>query len=100
MTRGFPARILLAVIRVYQYLFSGLMGRSCRYHPTCSSYAAEAVRRYGALRGAWMGMCRIARCHPWNPGGYDPVPECDCVSADRPEQKEKKEGNGHENPAP
>jgi hypothetical protein len=69
------SRLLLAVIRVYQYLFSSWMGRSCRYHPTCSTYAAQSIRRFGALRGSWMGAKRILRCHPYHAGGYDPVPE-------------------------
>jgi len=68
-------RLLLTFIRMYQYLFSSFMGRSCRYHPTCSCYTAEAIRRFGALRGGYMGFKRICRCHPFNPGGYDPVPE-------------------------
>ena len=69
------SRFLLGFIRVYQYLFSSFMGRSCRYHPTCSSYTAESIRRFGALHGGWLGMKRICRCHPYHAGGYDPVPE-------------------------
>lgn len=69
------SRFLLGLIRVYQYLFSSFAGRSCRYHPTCSVYAAEAIRRHGAGAGASMAARRILRCHPYNPGGYDPVPD-------------------------
>ena len=69
-----PSKILLFFLRGYQLLFSSLMGRSCRYYPTCSSYTIQAVRRFGALRGALAGFCRILRCHPFHPGGYDPVP--------------------------
>lgn len=69
------ARLTLRLLRGYQLVFSSLMGRSCRYYPTCSSYTAEAVRRFGALRGLAMGFARIGRCHPFHPGGYDPVPE-------------------------
>ncbi len=69
------SRFLLGVIRVYQYLFSSFMGRSCRYHPTCSVYTAESIRRFSAVRGGWMGIKRICRCHPYHAGGYDPVPE-------------------------
>jgi uncharacterized protein len=67
-------RMLLAVIRGYQYAISPLLGRNCRYLPTCSEYAAEAVTKYGAIRGGWLGVKRVCRCHPWHPGGYDPVP--------------------------
>ena len=69
------ARALSALIRAYQRWLSPLLGAHCRFHPTCSSYALEAVGRYGVLRGSWMGVKRIARCHPWNAGGVDPVPD-------------------------
>ncbi|NJD23799.1 MAG: membrane protein insertion efficiency factor YidD [Betaproteobacteria bacterium] len=67
-------RLLVGLIRIYQYAISPFLGRSCRYHPTCSEYAVEAVEKHGALRGGWLGVKRICRCHPWHPGGYDPVP--------------------------
>lgn len=66
--------IVLLLIRGYQLAFSPLMGRNCRYHPTCSEYAAEAIRRHGVARGGWLALRRIARCHPWHEGGCDPVP--------------------------
>ena len=66
--------MLLAVIRGYQYAISPLLGQNCRYLPTCSEYTAEAVTKYGAIRGGWLGVKRVCRCHPWHPGGYDPVP--------------------------
>ena len=69
------ARVLLGVIRVYQRAISPLFGPRCRFHPTCSAYAAEAITVHGAARGMWLGLRRIARCHPWNKGGLDPVPE-------------------------
>lgn len=65
---------LIALIRFYQYAISPLFGRRCRYFPTCSEYTLEAISKHGALKGAWLGAKRIARCHPWQPGGYDPVP--------------------------
>jgi putative membrane protein insertion efficiency factor len=67
-------RLLIGLIRVYQYAISPLLGRSCRYVPSCSEYTAEAVGKYGAVKGGWLGAKRICRCHPWHPGGYDPVP--------------------------
>ncbi len=67
-------RILIGLVRAYQYAISPLLGRNCRYFPTCSDYTVEAVQKYGAMRGGWLGAKRICRCHPWHPGGYDPVP--------------------------
>ncbi|MFZ2971954.1 membrane protein insertion efficiency factor YidD [Ferribacterium limneticum] len=66
--------LLIALIRVYQYAISPFLGRSCRHVPTCSAYMVEAVQKYGAFRGGWLGLKRVGRCHPWHPGGYDPVP--------------------------
>ena len=66
--------LLLALIRIYKYVISPFLGRRCRFFPSCSEYAAEAVGKYGALKGAYLGLKRISRCHPWNPGGFDPVP--------------------------
>lgn len=67
-----PAWILIGMVRVYQVTLSPILGRHCRYHPSCSAYFIEAVQKYGALRGAWRGIWRICRCNPWHPGGYDP----------------------------
>ncbi|SFD32631.1 hypothetical protein SAMN05660831_01424 [Thiohalospira halophila DSM 15071] len=67
--------ILILAVRIYRYLVSPLLGPRCRFHPTCSCYAEEAVQRHGALRGGWLAIRRLGRCHPWHPGGVDPVPE-------------------------
>ena len=69
-----PAGLLLALIRGYQRAISPLLPPSCRYAPTCSQYALEAVAGRGALRGGWLALRRLARCHPGRAGGYDPVP--------------------------
>ncbi|MGH8630728.1 MAG: membrane protein insertion efficiency factor YidD [Burkholderiales bacterium] len=66
--------LLLGTIRLYQYLFSPWLGKQCRFYPTCSEYARQAISRYGSIRGTWLGLKRLARCHPWHPGGADPVP--------------------------
>ncbi len=63
-----------AMIRVYQLFISPLFPASCRYTPTCSAYAVEAIERHGVIRGSWLAARRIARCHPFRPGGHDPVP--------------------------
>jgi putative membrane protein insertion efficiency factor len=67
--------LLLALLRVYRYLLSPWIGGSCRYWPTCSEYAREAVELHGAGRGSYMALARLARCHPYGAGGVDPVPE-------------------------
>jgi len=69
-----PVFLLVFLIRGYQVMLSPLLPASCRYIPSCSTYALEAVRKHGALRGGWMAARRIGRCHPFRPGGYDPVP--------------------------
>ena len=68
-------KFLLGLIGFYRYAISPLMGRNCRFHPTCSEYALEAVEQHGAVRGGWLALKRVGRCHPFHPGGYDPVPE-------------------------
>ena len=67
-------RLLMALLRTYQYAISPFLGRRCRYYPSCSEYAVEAVEKYGVVKGGWLGVKRVCRCHPWHPGGYDPVP--------------------------
>jgi putative membrane protein insertion efficiency factor len=69
-----PRHAALALIRLYQLTLSNLVFTQCRFVPTCSHYTYEAVKRHGALKGCWLGMRRILRCHPFHPGGYDPVP--------------------------
>lgn len=71
---GLPAFAVIFVIRAYQMMLSPLLPSSCRYIPSCSAYGLEAVERHGALRGGWLTVKRIARCHPFRAGGYDPVP--------------------------
>ncbi len=67
-----PAWTLILLVRMYQWTLSPIVGRQCRFHPTCSNYFIGAVQKYGAIRGTAKGIWRICRCHPWNPGGYDP----------------------------
>lgn len=66
--------LLTALIRSYQYLISPLLGSRCRFYPSCSEFAVEALQRHGAMHGTWLAMRRLSRCHPWHPGGCDPVP--------------------------
>ena len=67
-----PALLVILFVRCNQKVLSPLLGRTCRFHPTCSEYFILAVKKHGLLIGTWKGVCRIFRCHPWNPGGYDP----------------------------
>ena len=68
------SRLLVSLVRGYRYAVSPLLGMHCRFHPSCSAYAVEALERHGAVRGVWLALSRLARCHPWHPGGHDPVP--------------------------
>ena len=68
------SRLIIKLIRFYQYCLSPYFGQQCRFAPTCSHYAGEAVERHGVLKGGWLGLRRVARCNPWHPGGHDPVP--------------------------
>lgn len=68
-------KILMAFIKGYHYAISPLLGNNCRYVPSCSCYMHEAIDKHGVMRGLWLGLKRVGRCHPFHPGGYDPVPE-------------------------
>lgn len=67
-------RIMILLIRGYQIFISPLFPRTCRFYPTCSAYFIQALEKYGVFKGSYLGIKRILKCHPWNPGGYDPVP--------------------------
>ena len=69
--------ILIALVRLYQVLISPFLGNNCRYYPSCSAYMIEAIERFGVIRGVWLGLKRLGRCHPLCEGGIDPVPEKD-----------------------
>ncbi|MCB1938967.1 MAG: membrane protein insertion efficiency factor YidD [Rhodocyclaceae bacterium] len=66
--------LLLALLKAYRYAISPMLGSNCRFVPSCSQYAIEALERHGALRGSWLSVRRVMRCHPWCHGGHDPVP--------------------------
>lgn len=76
--KHWPRQLAKGLIRAYQYLISPLLGPRCRFYPTCSQYALEALDQHGVARGSLLSLRRLLRCHPWHPGGYDPVPgRCD-----------------------
>lgn len=85
-------RLLIGLIRVYRYCVSPLLGQHCRFHPTCSCYAQAALARHGVLRGGWLTLRRLGRCHPWHPGGFDPVPDAPTRPAASPHLEDKKHG--------
>lgn len=68
-------KILIWLVRAYQLLASPLLGANCRFQPTCSRYMIDAIERFGAFKGFWLGLRRLSRCHPWHEGGLDPIPE-------------------------
>ena len=68
-------KLLLLLLRGYKRFVSPMLGQRCRFHPSCSTYTMEAIERFGVMRGGWLGVRRIGRCHPFHPGGYDPVPD-------------------------
>ncbi|MCF8178506.1 MAG: membrane protein insertion efficiency factor YidD [Sulfuritalea sp.] len=72
--RDLLVRPFVMLIRVYQLAISPMLGNRCRFHPSCSDYSMDALRRHGLLKGLWLSARRVGRCHPWHPGGYDPVP--------------------------
>lgn len=90
VVRVLLARMLVGMIRVYQRLLSPVLvwcfGPRCRFYPSCSSYACEALHVHGPLHGSWLAARRVLRCHPFHPGGFDPVPEMCSRSADEPSQ--------------
>ncbi len=75
LNRSPLAVLLMGIVRVYQLVLSPLLGPRCRFQPTCSSYALEAITRHGGIKGGWLATKRIAKCHPWGGFGYDPVPQ-------------------------
>ena len=75
MVKNIVVKLMVGLVRVYQLLISPLLGSNCRHAPTCSQYTIEAIREWGPVKGTWLGMKRISRCHPWGTHGYDPVPK-------------------------
>ena len=90
--RQFLIRFLMALIRGYRYAISPLLGSRCRFHPSCARYAEEALSVHGLWRGGWLALRRLSRCHPWHPGGFDPVPSVTHPIAGPGEERRALEG--------
>lgn len=90
--RGWLKRLLIIPIRGYQYLISPLLGSNCRFYPSCSHYTIEAIEVHGALKGSYLGVRRILRCHPFSDGGIDPVPPaCGCAQHTHEEHNDRED---------
>ncbi len=83
-----PSTLLIGLVYIYKYVISPVIGPRCRFYPTCSTYMIEAIETHGPIKGTWLGLKRLGRCHPYNEGGYDPVPGC-CDHTQHSPQKEK-----------
>jgi putative membrane protein insertion efficiency factor len=92
LKRTIPAYLGMAAIRLYQRFLSPLLGKNCRFVPTCSAYTFEAIERYGFMEGILLGAKRILRCGPWSPGGFDPVPDLRCKAGSEKIRKTEPEG--------
>jgi len=91
-----PVRwVLIALLRAYRVTISPLYGQVCRYHPSCSAYALDAVSTHGSLRGTWLAARRLLRCHPWAAGGYDPVPPPNRTAREPAESSRAHAGSSH-----
>lgn len=75
------SRLLIALISCYRWCISPMLGQRCRFYPSCSQYAVEALQTHSLPRALWLSVSRLGRCHPWHAGGYDPVPPCHCKSS-------------------
>lgn len=87
--------LLIGIVRFYQLFISPLLGPRCRFYPSCSNYTIEAIKQHGVLCGSWLAIKRIGRCHPANPGGVDPVPECGCHTKHHPNEPPKTSTKEH-----
>ncbi|SBS30993.1 Putative membrane protein insertion efficiency factor [Marinomonas spartinae] len=83
-------RFFLILVKCYQYAISPLLGNNCRFYPSCSHYMIEAIERFGVIKGIYLGLKRLAKCHPWHEGGVDPVPPCPCHEKKRSSDKASK----------